>query len=165
MKSSGPIAAALLMLVPASAALAQAVTYRCVDSSGRSTYTNVQEEMAGRKCTVVSREVSVVPANSVPAVPSQPAKPAAAAPSANRVDPQTQRARDSDRRRILQDELQNAEKALAGARQKLAEQEGIRSGDEKNYQRVLDRLKPFQDEVRRAEDNVAALKRELSNLR
>jgi hypothetical protein len=146
-------------------------TYRCVDNAGRSTYTNVQEEMAGKKCTVVIREVSVVPVPK-PAVPSaaQPsasrtdAKPEAK-PPANRVDPQTQRARDNDRRRILQDELANAEKALAAARQKLAEQESIRTGDEKNYQRVLDRLKPFQDDVRGAEANVAALKRELGNLR
>ncbi len=147
-------------------------TYRCVDAAGRSTYTNVQEEMGGKKCTVVSREVSVVPA---PPLPQSARKPAAApassvagtvtgAPGA-RVDSQTQRNRDNDRRRILQEELQTAEKLLVTARQKLSEQESVRNGDERNYQRVLDRLKPFQDEVRGAEDNVAALKRELGNLR
>ena len=164
--------AGILLLAQAPAAVAQAAiggtsagsaTYRCVDSAGRSTYTNVQEEMGGKKCTMVSREVSVVP---VPATPVPPPNPAARAGAAgNRIDPQVQRARDNDRRRILQDELQSAEKALADARQKLAVQEGTRNGDEKNYQRVLDRLKPFQDEVRGAEDNVAALKREMGNLR
>ena len=170
----GPLAGILLIAcapgvvaqAPIGGQAAGGATYRCVDNAGRSTYTNVQEEMTGKKCIQVSREVSVVP------VP-KPAPPAArsastnsdAKPPANRVDPQTQRARDNDRRRILQDELESAEKALAAARQKLAEQEAIRTGDEKNFQRVLDRLKPFQDEVRGAEDNVAALKREMANLR
>ena len=61
--------------------------------------------------------------------------------------------------------MQSAERQLAEARKKLTEQESIRSGDEKNYQRVLDRLKPFQDEVRIAEDNVSALRKELSGTR
>ena len=167
--------AGMLLIIYAPGLFAQApiggqatggATYRCVDKVGKSTYTNVQEEMEGKKCTLVSREVSVVPSPK----PAAPAARSAATnsdskPPANRVDPQTQRARDNDRRRILQDELASAEKALVAARQKLAEQESIRGGDEKNYQRVLDRLKPFQDEVRGAEDNVAALKRELANLR
>ena len=41
----------------------------------------------------------------------------------------------------------------------------MRFGDEKNYQRVLDRLKPYQDDVERHERNVAALQKELSNVR
>jgi len=178
----GPIAG-LLMIVHAPGVIAQAAiggtaagnaTYRCVDGTGRSTYTNVQEEMGGKKCTLVSREVSVVPGRTTPVPPPVPARASDARPSdarpsdvrpATRIDPKTQRSRDVDRRRILEDELRNAEKALADARQKLAAQEAVRSGDEKNYQRVLDRLKPFQDEVRGAEDNVASIRRELGNLR
>ena len=53
---------------------------------------------------------------------------------------------------------------LADARKKLSEQEATRGGDEKNYARVLDRLKPYQDTVEVHEKNVEALKRELSNL-
>lgn len=160
-------------------ALAQApsagATYRCVDEAGRSTYTNVREEMAGKKCTVVSREVSVVPAPAVAPAPSGVARPSAARSSsdgsaggtggASKVDASTQRSRDGDRKRILEQELQSAEKQLAEARKKLTEQESVRTGDEKNYQRVLDRLKPFQDEVRIAEDNVSAIRKELSNTR
>ncbi len=41
----------------------------------------------------------------------------------------------------------------------------MRHGDERNYQRVLDRLKPFQEAVERHERNVAALKKELGALR
>jgi hypothetical protein len=143
---------------------AQNATYRCVDPGGRSTYTNVKEEMAGKKCTVVSREVSVVPAQQI----AQPAKAASGAAKAagERVDTNTQRGRDDTRRKILQEELDSAEKRLSESRQKLAEQDSLRSMEEKlNPQRTLDRLKPHQDEVERQEQNVASLKRELSNLR
>jgi hypothetical protein len=46
-----------------------------------------------------------------------------------------------------------------------AEQESIRTGNERNYARVLQRLKPYQDDVETHEKNVEALKRELQNLR
>lgn len=167
----------LLLALAAGAVFAQGsaggATYRCVDGNGRSTYTNVKEEMGDKKCTVVSREVSVVPVPAPSNVPPAAAQKAAPRPAPSgtapmpsaRVDASTQRARDNDRRRILEDELRTAESDLAVAKKNLAAQEAVRSGDERNFQRVLDRLKPFQDEVRRAEDNVAALKRELSNIR
>ena len=156
--------AAVLALLGVAGVHAQNLTYRCVDPGGRSTYTNVKEEMAGKKCTVVSREVSVVPAQQI----AQPAKAASGAAKAagERVDTNTQRGRDDTRRKILQEELDSAEKRLSESRQKLAEQDSVRSMEEKlNPQRALDRLKPHQDEVERQEQNVASLKRELSNLR
>ena len=164
--------AGLTLLVCTSSVLAQAIsgsaaagatTYKCIDSTGRSTYTNVNEDLGGKKCTVVSREVSVVPV--APPAPARQGTQTDAGKGVARVDAQTQRSRDDQRRFILQRELQDAEKQLVEARKKLAEQEAIRGGDERNYQRVLDRLKPYQDEVRVAEDNVAAVKRELANAR
>lgn len=55
--------ALLALLLTWEGALAQVpgITYRCVDDTGRSVYTNVKEEMSDRRCTIVSREVSVVP--------------------------------------------------------------------------------------------------------
>jgi len=41
----------------------------------------------------------------------------------------------------------------------------VRSGDEKNYQRVLDRVQPYKDAVERHERNVSALRKELANLK
>lgn len=157
--------AAFLALLGVADIHAQSVTYRCVDPSGRSTYTNVKEEMTGRKCTVVSREVSVVPAQKIAAPPAKPASGAAKA-TGERVDTNTQRSRDDTRRKILQEELDTAEKRLFESRQKLAEQDSIRSGEERLIpQKALDRIKPYRDEVERQEQNVTSLKRELSNLR
>src|SRR5262245_32444268 len=136
--------------------------WRCVEQDGRAHYTNIKKETDGKQCTVVTREVSVVSA------PAAPQRTAAATPTpANfpKVDKDTQKSRDDGRRKILEEELSSEEKGLSDAKAKLAEQESIRNGDEKNYQRVLDRLKPYQDAVERHERNVAALKRELAALR
>lgn len=157
--------AAFLALFGVADAHAQNATYRCVDPGGRSTYTNVKEEMTGRKCTVVSREVSVVPAQQLTGPPAKAAAGAAKA-TGERVDANTQRSRDDTRRKILQEELDAAEKRLSESRQKLAEQDSVRSVEERaNPQKALQRLKPHHEEVERQEQNVASLKRELSNLR
>ncbi|HTO46701.1 MAG TPA: DUF4124 domain-containing protein [Burkholderiales bacterium] len=150
--------------IAASSAHAQQGTgtvWRCIEQDGKAHYTNIKKETEGKQCTVVTREVSVV---SGPP-PQQRAAATATPPNFPKVDRDTQKARDDGRRRILEDELSTEEKGLSDAKSKLAEQESIRNGDEKNYQRVLDRLKPYQDAVDRAERNVSALKRELSSLR
>lgn len=141
------------------AAPARGDTFKCIDANGRATYTNMKEETKGKNCSVVMREISVVPA-----VP--PARSAAANPSPAgfpKVDPATQKNRDGARRRILEEELSGEEKALAQAKTELTEQESVRTGGEKNYQRVLDRLQKYKDEVELHEKNVEALKKELSN--
>lgn len=143
------------------AAPAWADTFKCMDANGRATYTNMKEETKGKNCTLVMREISVVPAASA-------ARAAKAKPSPEgfpKVDPATQKTRDGARRRILEDELRGEEQALVQAKTELARQESIRTGDERNYQRVLDRLQPYKDKVERHEKNIAALKRELSNVK
>lgn len=136
-------------------------TFKCKDANGRATYTNMKEETRGKNCTLVVREISVVPA-----VPAPRAAKAAPSPQGfPKVDPATQKSRDGGRRRILEDELSGEEKALVQARADLKQQEAIRTGDEKNYQRVLDRLQPYKDKVERHEKNIAALKKELSNIK
>ncbi len=136
-------------------------TFKCIDANGRPTYTNMKEEAKGKNCTVVMREISVVPA--VPAPRAVAANPSPA--GFPKVDSATQKNRDNARRRILEEELGGEQKALAQAKAELTEQEGIRTGDERNYQRVLDRLQKYKDEVERHEKNVEALKKELSNVK
>jgi hypothetical protein len=134
-------------------------TFKCLDANGRATYTNMKEETTGKNCTVVMREISVVPA--IPAPRPSTANPSPA--GFPKVDAATQKSRDNARRRILEEELSGEEKALAQAKAELTEQEGIRTGDERNYQRVLDRLQKYKDEIERHQNNVEALRKELSN--
>lgn len=134
--------------------------WRCLEQDGKAHYTNIKKETEGKQCTVVTREVSVVSAP-----PPQRAAATRTPSEFPRVDRDTQRSRDDGRRKILEDELYSEERGLSDAKAKLAEQESVRNGDEKNYQRVLDRLRPYQDAVDRGERNVSALKRELSALR
>ena len=39
----------------------QSEVYKCPDASGRPTYTNVKRDTVGKNCTLVSKEVQVVP--------------------------------------------------------------------------------------------------------
>lgn len=136
---------------------AWADVYKCVDDDGHVTYTNTKPS-AKAKCAALSRDqrVSTVPGRATN-TPSPPGFP--------KVDGDTQRARDSDRRKILEQELATEQKNLDQAKKELAEQEAIRTGDERNYQRVLDRLQPFKDKVALHERNLEALKKEIGNLR
>lgn len=141
--------------------LASAEVYKCVDAEGRTTYTN--DRMLARGCKLLSQDQSV----STMPPPRTPAGQASSPASSGfpRVSPDTQRARDDSRRQVLEKELATEESALEEARKALTEQESVRFGDERNYQRVLDRLQPFKDKVDLHERNIEALKREISNLR
>ena len=50
-------------------------------------------------------------------------------------------------------------------RLKELEQENTRLGSERNAQRMLDRIEPYQKKVKLHEDNIANLRKELGNLR
>jgi hypothetical protein len=157
---------ALLLLLPSAVAFnARAEIYECVDQNGNKRFTNIASEAKGCKVLNVG-PVGPPSAPHTPGVKPQ-AKAAAQATPANfpRVDAQTQHQRDGDRRRILENELGNEQKLLEQAKKELTEQESVRLGTERNYQRVLDRLEPFKKKVKLHEDNVANLRREMANLR
>lgn len=145
----------------AMAAAAQAdVMYQCVDEQGHKTFSNVKLSEKGVRCTAMD----LGPATSVP----PPQKPAARTPSPSgfpKVGESDQKARDNDRRRILESELAAEQKNLEQAKKELAEQEAIRTGDERNYQRVLERLEPFKNKVALHERNIEAIEKELAKLR
>ncbi len=146
------------LVLALSASVARAAIYECVDANGTKRFTNIESEAKGCKL------LDIGPINTVPA-PKPQARSAPGPANFPRVDPQTQKQRDADRRRILQQELANEQKLLDQAQKELAEQESTRLGSERNYQRVLDRLEPYKKKVKLHEDNVANLKKELANLR
>lgn len=132
---------------------AKSEVYKCPDASGRPTYTNVKRDTVGKKCTLVSKEVSVIPAQ-VP-MRSMQSSVAAGSPAP----------RNDNRRKIIESELQNEQQLLTDARQKLTEEEGVRTGDERNYARVLERLRPFQEAVEQHSRNIEQLRGELGKLK
>lgn len=127
--------------------------FKCVDAAGRASYTNDRRETAGKQCEVVTTQINVAP------------PPKAASRSFPKESPAERVNATSRQRDILEKELAAEEQDLAKARQALAEQEAIRTGDERNYARVLERLQPFKDRIETHEKNIEALKRELSSLR
>ena len=150
--------ALLITLLPLSAS-AQTI-YKCVDANGSTTYASSRLD---KNCKVIS-------SGSENAMPAPKAKPAGAASNPSpagfpRVQEDAQKARDTDRQRILEQEMAGEQRNLEQAKKELAEQEAVRSGDEKNYQRVLDRLQPYKDRVSQHERNIQAIQKELGKLR
>jgi hypothetical protein len=144
---------ALAMATALTAGTARADIWECVDESGNKRFTNIRSESKG------CRLLHVSPPNTVPATKPQAR---ATPPGFPRVDGETQRQRDVDRRRILEQELASEQKLLEQARNELAVQDSMRLGSERNYQRVLDRLEPYQRKVKLHEDNIVNLRRELA---
>ncbi len=129
--------------------------YKCTDDSGHATYTN--QKGGGKNCKVMAQDQPV----STFSAPAKRATPG----DFPRVSADTQKKRDDDRRKIIEGELATEQKGLEDAKKALADQEAVREGGERNYQRVLDRLKPYQDDVELHQRNVDALQKELSNLK
>ena len=82
----------------------------------------------------------------------------------NKVDPATQKARDTDSRRILEGELKREEEALANLRREFNNGEPERRGDERNFARYQERVAEMRAAIQRKEADIAALKRELAKL-
>lgn len=162
---------------------AQAEIYKCTDAAGHVTYSNV----ATKGCAKLNLE----PISTIPAT-----KPAAKAPTPAgfpRVEENAQKARDTDRRRILEQELATEQKHLDEAVKALAAQEESVLPEERmapqqqcktvtlkdgktaqsctavgggiNNAKVLDRLQPYKDRVAMHERNIEAIRKELQNLR
>jgi len=151
------------LLLMGCAVSARAEIWECIDSSGNKRFTNVKAEAGGCK------PMNLPPVSTVPAPKPGTAKTGetrSAAPGGfPNVDPATQQQRDSGRRKILEQELANEERLLDQARKDLAEQESTRLGNERNYQRVLERLEPYKKKVALHEGNIANLRKEMTSLK
>lgn len=142
--------------------------WKCVSPNGDTLFTSDRVEAKQKNCTQITVTPNVVsppPPAGATAPRTGDARPPAAPGGFPKVAPQVQQQRDNDRKRILEAELINEEKNLQEAKRELAEQENTRLGSERNAQRMLDRIEPYQKKVKLHEDNIANLRRELSNMR
>jgi len=141
---------------------AQNDVYLCIDSNGNREYKNTGST---NKCKKVDLPgVTTIPTAKKTAVPQTASKPSSPS-DFPRVDNTIQKARDSDRRQILQDEMKAEEQKLADIRREYNNGEPERRGDERNYAKYQERTAALKDELARTEKNVEALKRELGNLK
>jgi hypothetical protein len=160
-----PLAALCLLvsLLAAPPAWSQAI-YRCVDADDHPTFTNVPKPN-DKNCTRTKLEPETI----LPAPRTSSRTPGAASNPTPagfpKVSNEDQKAKDNDRRAILNQELANEQKALEQARKDLTEQKAVRLGNEQNYQKTLDRLQPYEDQVAQHERNIEALNKEIANLR
>jgi hypothetical protein len=157
------LVAALLAAGPARAQVTE--IFKCKSADGRWTYTNDRAEAERQKCEVVTRQVNVAPTPKPTPPPPPTASTRSARPGEFPKESASERMSARERQRdILEKELATEQAALGKAKEELAAQEAVRSGDERNYARVLERLQPYKDSVETHEKNVEALRRELNNL-
>lgn len=142
---------ALLLAALAMPASAQTI-YKCIDANGGTLISNARVD---KNCKAVVSS----PETTLPAPRARPSG-AAANPTPSgfpRVQEDTQKARDGDRRHILEQELAGEQRSLEQARKDLAEQEALRGSPE--------RLAPYRDRVGQHERNIQAIQKELGNLK
>lgn len=192
--------AGLAAVAMSGAAWSQATIYKHVDDSGRVTYTN--KPMKG--AVVVDLEplttipgtpggaLSPVAAQAVSPGPKAVAtlervdKPAASAmPTLASIEPQVQKRRDNERRKILEEELSREEQSLTDARASIAQEQqnptlvaAVRTMQQaaeptasqmaemrNNIEKASGRIRGLQATLAEHEKNIEALKKELGALK
>lgn len=154
------IFAILLAAAGFAVANAQSTIYRCQDENGGVLISN--NSRSGKNCRAVVRR----PVNSLPApkmrAPSRHNASAgkqnktSAAASFPRVQEDTQRARDNDRRHILQQELASEKQSLNQAQNELA---ALKTKPDS------EQAKPYQERVGLHQRNIQAIEKELGKIR
>jgi hypothetical protein len=143
---------AVLSLLGSTTAWAQSEIFQCTDATGKIEYKNTGTTKGCKKMTV---DPVIVPrlANSTATGGSFP-----------KVDSATQKSRDSDRRKILEDELGTQKAKLAQLQKDYNNGEPDRQGDERNYQKYLDRVQALKDSIARTQSDVDSIQGELAKL-
>jgi hypothetical protein len=163
---------ALSLLVAGSAAWPQTPpsggqVYRCPGPPVLYTDQITPQEAKERNCrTIEGAPVTIVQTpkpqtnGKAPPVSSGPRE----GKAEGKVDPTAQRQRDSDARKLLETELKREEARLADMQKEFNNGEPERLGDERNYQKYLDRVAGMRSAIARKEEDIAAIKRELAKL-
>jgi len=153
--------AALLLACGAVPALAadtdSSVMYRCPGNDYKNTISAKEAEKLGCK------RIEGAPVTVIQMTKPRPST-ATAASGGARVDPVAQRARDTDARRILEGELRAEEEKLAVMQKEFNNGQPERQGDEKNFQKYLDRVSDMRAAIARKQTDIAALQREIKKL-
>jgi len=140
---------------------AQDAIYRCGNE-----YTNTKPDARANKgCKLVEGgNVTIVQGTPVPKS-SSPKSNSASGNNAPRVDAAQQKLRDSDSRRILQEELTKALARQEELKKEYNNGEPDKLGPEtRNYQKYLDRVAELKANLARNESDIAGIRREIDRL-
>jgi len=163
MRTSVAIAVTLSVLLaaarPAAAQQSDAI-WACVDEQGHKTFQNVGK---GQGCRRIDGLIATIPGTSTAPPQSNSAARGVSPANFPKVDQDTQRLRDTDRRRILEDELKVEQDRLArlrddfnnGSPRVLADETPGSPTYRERAQRLL-------EDIQRSEGYIASLKRELT---
>jgi len=152
------LATALLALAAGGAQAAQEtnVYYRCPNNVFTNTITAKEADARGCKAMEAQQPTTI------PAPKIRPVATAPAGSGPGKVDVQEQKQRDTDARKILQDELIKAQATLDQLQKEYNNGQPERRGDEKNNQKYLDRTADLKAQITRTESDISAITRELA---
>lgn len=149
-----------LLLCLILAAPAQAEIYKYVDENGQVTFSDVYKKGA--------RRIELPGAPAPLSGGGKPARRASYNPSPAdfpRIDAATQKRRDDVRQQVLQDEIASERREAEDARRQLGLGERLLPGERATDPSYLNRISKLRAAVQQHEQNVAAIQRELSNLK
>lgn len=141
-------------------AYAQSDVYLCIDANGKKEYKNTGVTKGCKLVDLPQSKPILAPAS---AAKKPVAKNASTPAGFPKVDESTQKSRDSDRKQILSDELKAEEQKLEALKKEYNGGEVERRPDEKMAAKYVERVNNLKSDIARAEKNIEALKREISN--
>ena len=147
---------ALLFFYISNAICADSDVYLCTDEHGVKEYRNTGLNKSCKKVDLPG--ITTIPATAV----KKSAKSAISPGNFPQVDDATQKRRDSDRKKILSDELAAEQKKLNDLNTEYKNGEPDRLGDDRNYAKYQERTSSLKDDVARTQKNIEALQREIS---
>ncbi len=151
----------LLCMLAGSAARAQDIdasrVYRCPDNS----YTNMLSVVREKHCQPVDNaNISVLSPTPLPRARTRSGA-AGRASAPDQISSGAQSERDAEARQLLQSELQTQQAKLAEQLQAYNGGHPERLGNERNYQKYLDRVQSMKQQIDLTHANIDALQREL----
>jgi hypothetical protein len=162
-----PFQSIVFALCVSTSSIVSAQVYKCETESGAVLYQN----MPGRGCKVMDLpSENVIPAPRLPTAKSSGATPAAYPVQASspsgfpKVDGATQKSRDSDRKRIIEDEWKKEKTKLSDLERDFNAGQPERRVDERNFTKYEARVGKMREEIARTKSNVESLERELKSI-
>jgi hypothetical protein len=153
------------LLGPSAFAQGDGAVYKCRDANGTTMFTNSPPNPKTCEKLTIS-PVSTIPAPKLPSRTSSSNGGSTATP-ANfpRVDSAQQKARDEDRRDLLNEELAKTESKCTALKKEYNNGEPERQGNERNYAKYQERQAKLKEDVARCDADLTALKKEIAMLK